>query len=108
MTRMHRHGRSKPCRPSQSPAKAGADTFTCPASSSRAPPREGRLKPGDFLVFYCGLQEWDCEGGWNCDHRLALYLAGYFEVALTGMAGSFENRALATEFGRNFHFRYPA
>ena len=23
------------------------------------------LKPGDFLVFYCGLQEWDAESGWN-------------------------------------------
>ena len=25
------------------------------------------LKPGDFLAFYCGLQEWDSENGWNQD-----------------------------------------
>ncbi len=66
------------------------------------------LKPGDFLVFYCGLQEWDAEIGWNQDHRPALYLAGYFEVGLAGMAGHFEKRVLASEFGRNFHVRYPA
>jgi hypothetical protein len=65
------------------------------------------LKPGDFLVFYCGLQEWGAEIGWNQDHRPALYLAGYFEVALAGMADDFEKRVLATEFGRNFHVRYP-
>src|SRR5262249_49934380 len=66
------------------------------------------LNPGDFLVFYCGLQEWDAENGWNRDHRPALYLAGYFEVALAGMAGDFEDCVLATEFGDNFHVRYPA
>jgi hypothetical protein len=65
------------------------------------------LRPGDFLAFYCGLQEWDAEGGWKRDHRPALYLAGYFEVALAGMAGDFEDRVLATEFGNNFHVRYP-
>ena len=65
------------------------------------------LNPGDFLVFYCGLQEWDSESGWNRDHRPALYLAGYFEVALAGMAGEFEQKVLANEFGRNFHVRYP-
>ena len=65
------------------------------------------LKPGDLLVFYCGLQEWDSEQGWNGERRPALYLAGYFEVALAGMAGDFEKRVLATEFGKNFHVRYP-
>src|SRR5262249_31771900 len=33
---------------------------------------------------------------------------GYFEVALAGMAGDFEQKVLATDFGRNFHVRYPA
>jgi hypothetical protein len=66
------------------------------------------LKPGDLLVFYCGLQEWDAESGWNPQHRPALYLAGYFEVALAGMAGEFDKRMLATEFGRTFHVRYPS
>ncbi len=74
------------------------------------PPKRSlrNLKPGDFLVFYCGLQEWDAENGWNRDQRPALYLAGYFVVALAGMAGDFEQKVLATEFGRNFHVRYPA
>jgi hypothetical protein len=66
------------------------------------------LRPGDFLVFYCGLQEWDADGGWNRDHRPALYLAGYFEVALAGMAGEMDDRVLRTKFTNNFHVRYPA
>jgi hypothetical protein len=65
------------------------------------------LRRGDFLTFYCGLQAWDKEGGWNRDHRPALYLAGYFEVAVAGMAGDFDQKVLATEFGKNFHVRYP-
>jgi hypothetical protein len=83
------------------------ETFTY---GDPTPPKRSlrHLKPGDFLVFYCGLQAWDAEGGWNRDHRPALYLAGYFEVALAGMAGDFEKRVLATEFGNNFHVRYPA
>jgi hypothetical protein len=74
------------------------------------PPKRSlrNLKPGDFLVFYCGLQEWDAESGWNGERRPALYLAGYFEVALAGMAGDFEDRVLASEFGKNFHVRYPS
>jgi hypothetical protein len=64
------------------------------------------LQPGDFLVFYCGLQAWNLKEGWNADRRPALYLAGYFEVALAGMAGDFKQKVLATEFGKNFHVRY--
>jgi len=66
------------------------------------------LKPGDLLVFYCGLQEWDSESGWNCDRRPALYLAGYFEVALAGMAGEFDPKVLRAEFGNNFHVHYSS
>lgn len=66
------------------------------------------LMPGDYLVFYCGLQEWDSANGWNWDRRPALYLAGYFEVALAGMAGGFDKKLLKTEFGNNFHVRYPS
>src|SRR5262249_38053359 len=66
------------------------------------------LRAGDFLVFYCGLQEWDAEDGWNYDCRPALYLAGYFEVALAGMAGDFDRKVLKGEFGNNFHVRYPS
>ena len=65
------------------------------------------LQPGDLLVFYCGLQKWDAKGGWDQEHRPALYLAGYFEVTLAGMAGDFDRKVLKTEFGMNFHVRYP-
>jgi hypothetical protein len=66
------------------------------------------LRPGDILAFYCGLQEWGVENGWKTDHRPALYLAGYFEVALAGMAGEFDPKVLRAEFGSNFHVRYPS
>jgi hypothetical protein len=66
------------------------------------------LQPGDFLVFYCGLQEWDAVQGWNGHRRPALYLAGYFEVALAGMASEFSPKMLRVEFGKNFHVRYPS
>lgn len=65
------------------------------------------LQPGDLLVFYCGLQEWDAENGWNRDHRPALYLAGYFEVVIAGMAAEFEQKILKSQFEKNFHVRYP-
>ncbi len=62
------------------------ETFTYGDPTS--PKRSLRnLKSGDFLVFYCGLQRWDSNNGWDRDHRPALYLAGYFEVAFAGMAG---------------------
>jgi hypothetical protein len=66
------------------------------------------LRPGDLLVFYCGLQEWDADGGWNRDRRPALYLVGYFEVARAGMAGEFDRKVLRNEFASNFHVRYPS
>jgi hypothetical protein len=65
------------------------------------------LRPGDFLVFYCGLQEWNATTGWRSDRRPALYLAGYFEVALAGMATDFDQKVLRAEFANNFHVRYP-
>src|SRR5262245_16685840 len=65
------------------------------------------LQPGDFLVFYCGLQKWDAERGWQGDRRPALYLAGYFEVALAGMASDFDKPVLMKTFEQNFHVRYP-
>jgi hypothetical protein len=82
------------------------ETFTY---GDPTPPKRSlrHLRPGDFLVFYCGLQEWDTDDGWNRGHRPALYLAGYFEVALAGMATDFEERVLRTEFQNNFHVRYP-
>ena len=65
------------------------------------------LQPGDILAFYCGLQAWDSEKGWDRNRQPALYLAGYFEVALAGLAGDFDTKTLKREFGRNFHVRYP-
>ncbi len=65
-----------------------------------------KLRPGDYLVFYCGLQRWDSECGWDCTCRPALYLAGVFEVALAGTACDFSNKTLKAEFGNNFHVRY--
>jgi hypothetical protein len=83
------------------------DTFTYGDPTS--PKRSLRhLHPGDLLVFYCGLQMWGEEDGWNRDHRPALYLAGYFEVVLAGMASDFDPKVLHTEFKNNFHVRYPS
>jgi hypothetical protein len=65
------------------------------------------LRRGDLLVFYCGLQDRNPKTGWNCDRRPALYLAGYFEVALAGMARDFEKGVLNSEFRKNFHVRHP-
>lgn len=65
-----------------------------------------QLREGDYLVFYCGLQKWDSTCGWDRTCRPALYLAGFFEVALAGMAGDFDKRMLKAEFGNNFHVRY--
>lgn len=83
------------------------ETFTY---GDPTPPKRSlrNLKPGDLLVFYCGLQEWDTESGWKCDSRPALYLAGFFEVALAGVAGDFDQGVLKSEFGKNFHVRYPS
>lgn len=66
------------------------------------------LQSGDFLVFYCGLQKWDAKGGWNREDRPALFLAGFFEVSLAGMAVDFDNNVLKHEFDQNFHVRYPS
>lgn len=64
------------------------------------------LKPGDFLLFYCGLQKWNSERGWDYTCRPALYLAGFFKVALAGMAHDFDKKTLKAEFGNNFHVRH--
>ncbi len=66
------------------------------------------LEPGDYLVFYCGLQEWDSKAGWNVENRPALYVVGFFEVSLAGMATKFPKKTLHAEFGNNFHVRYPS
>jgi hypothetical protein len=83
------------------------DTFTY--GDPTLPKRSLRhLRPGDFLVFYCGLQLWDVEHGWYGTSRPALYVAGYFEVALAGLADDFDKKTLKIQFGLNFHVRYPS
>ena len=66
------------------------------------------LKPGDLLVFYCGLQRWDEERRWDNGHRPALYLVGFFEVSLAGIACDFDKRVLESQFGENFHVRHSS
>jgi hypothetical protein len=59
------------------------------------------LRPGDLLVFYCGLE------GWGCAAAPALYLMGYFEVLVAGLADNFGSGELRDLFGANFHVRHP-
>ncbi|MGA2032166.1 MAG: hypothetical protein ABSG68_07925 [Thermoguttaceae bacterium] len=58
------------------------------------------LKPGDLLVFYCGLR------GWGCATAPALYLMGFFEVVRAGRATEFTKAELDRLFSCNFHVRH--
>ena len=58
------------------------------------------LDEGSLLVFYAGLE------GWDCDRAAALYVIGYFEVVRAGRAGSFDGDELTRLFGKNFHVRH--
>ncbi len=66
-----------------------------------------KLERGDYLIFYCGLQEWDEDSGWRADVPPALYIAGYFVVEMAGLATDFTKTTLKKVFGKNFHVRYP-
>jgi Nucleotide modification associated domain 3 len=66
-----------------------------------------KLRPSDLLVFYCGLQAWDATRGWDGDRRPALYLVGFFDVTIAGLAADFDKKLLRSQFGKNFHVRYP-
>ena len=57
------------------------------------------LDVGDLLIFYCGLE------GWDCDVPPALYILGYFEVAAAGLVDEFSPSDLKRLFGANFHVR---
>jgi Nucleotide modification associated domain 3 len=67
-----------------------------------------KLETGDYLIFYCGLQEWDEREGWNHEQRPGLYIVGYFVIDTAGMATDFDQRTLQSDFGLNFHVRYPS
>lgn len=74
------------------------DTFTYGDPTT---PKAGlrHLKPGDLLVFYCGLQ------GWDFTSDPALYIMGFFEVERAGKATEFTTSELEM-FSRNFHVRH--
>lgn len=59
-----------------------------------------QLSEGNLLVFYVGLK------GWKFDCPPALYIIGYFEVALAGLATSFSAAELAGMFQSNFHVKH--
>jgi hypothetical protein len=63
--------------------------------------RLSSLQPGDLLVFYAGLQ------GWNCDVEPALYLVGFFRVKFAGIAAQLSARQIR-ECSHNFHVRHHA
>ena len=77
------------------------ETFTYGDPSS---PKRGlrNLAPGDLLVFYAGLQGWD-----HASHP-ALYVVGYFEILVAGLAPSFTGDEIRTLFSFNAHVRDPA
>ncbi len=66
------------------------------------PPKSGlrRLRPGDYLVFYCGLEGWDFKA------EPALYLMGYFEVTQANRSDQFTAQEISGLFGENFHVRH--
>jgi hypothetical protein len=74
------------------------DTFTY---GDPTLPKRGllRLRPGDLLVFYVGLE------GWDHPPPAALYIAGYFEVARAGSATAFSAVELRELFAGNAHLR---
>src|SRR2546422_14182 len=62
-----------------------------------------KLEPGDLLVFYAGLE------GWGFNSPPALYLIGYFEVEIAGIASDFESDSYVREhFAETFHVRHEA
>ena len=72
------------------------ETFTY---GDPTPPKKSliRLKTGDLLVFYAGLEGWD----FQC--APALYIIGFFKIKLIGFGSSFPDKVLHEEFRLNFH-----
>jgi hypothetical protein len=58
-----------------------------------------KLKPGDVLVFYAGLE------GWDHNSSAALYIVGYFVVEWAGVAGTAPEEEIR-KCGGNFHVKY--
>jgi len=77
------------------------ETFTY---GDPTPPKAGlrNLTEGDLLVFYCGLE------GWNCAAAPALYICAFFEVTAVVVAAQLGPKPLEQLFGLNFHVRHPS
>jgi hypothetical protein len=77
------------------------DTFTY---GDPTPPKRGlrKLERGDLLVFYAGLEGF----GWTS--APGLYLIGYFEVGMAGLANTFTPAQISTHFSQNFHVRHSS
>jgi Nucleotide modification associated domain 3 len=75
------------------------ETFTY---GDPTPPKKGlrHLEQGDLLIFYAGLEGFDFES------PPALYIIGYFEVQLAGLATEFSDTAIRKNFAKNFHVRH--
>jgi len=59
-----------------------------------------RLRKGDLLVFYAGLE------GWDFRRRPWLYIIGYFEVEEALQTNTLRWNQLHKTFGKNFHVRH--
>ena len=68
---------------------------------TRPKARLRELQPGDLLVFYAGLT------GYGCNYPPALYIVGYFEVEIAGLATQFSQDTIARLFAANFHVMHP-
>ena len=77
------------------------ETFTY-GDPTRPKARLRTLQSGDLLVFYAGLE------GWGFDAPPALYIVGYFEVQVAGMADHFNEEERIRFFSGNFHVRQKA
>ena len=77
------------------------ETFTY-GDPTRPKKSLSRLRRGDLLTFYAGLE------GWDFDRPPALYIIGYFEVTEAGIAESFGPGKLRELFRSNFHVRHQA
>jgi hypothetical protein len=77
------------------------ETFTY---GDPTPPKKGlrHLTRGDLLIFYAGLE------GFDFQSPPALYIIGYFEVELAGLAREFSDAAIRSNFATNFHVRHQA
>jgi hypothetical protein len=75
------------------------ETFTY---GDPTPPKRGLrfLTNGDVLVFYSGLKPWPAGGEGR------LYIIGYFNVLVAGLATDFNPSLLSRYFAKNFHVRH--